>query len=421
MRAMQRKYEETHPWITFKCDAGRFSHELWMNLGESRSKCEHIAETPMLPAVAEGLHTVYLAKGVLATTAIEGNTLTEKQVRDQLEGKLELPPSREYLRKEVQNIVEAVNTIAEDTLNSNSTGISVDEIKEYNRWVLDGLELNESVVPGEIRDSSFGVGSYRGAPAEDCEFLLESMCDWLNGADFCVEEENNRIVFGLLRAILAHLYIAWIHPFGDGNGRTARLIEFKILIAAGVPSPACQLLSNHYNLTRGEYYRQLDRASRSGGEIAPFIDYAVQGFVDGLKEQLNRIWVEQIEVVWRNFVHDTFSDKGNNKESATTKRRRHLLLDLSEVEDEDLLVEDRWVPINRVEEVSIRVAKEYANLTPKTLRRDVSALQRMNLVTTNKGLVRPNQERILAFLPLRKPLPLSPDSVVEEGAQTTNV
>jgi len=78
----------------------------------------------------------------------------------------------------------------------------------------------------------------------------------------------------------------WIHPFGDGNGRTARLVEFQILLQAGIPSPAAHLLSNHYKQTRTEYYRQLATASRSGGNILPFIEYAVGGFVDGLKEQL---------------------------------------------------------------------------------------------------------------------------------------
>lgn len=70
----------------------------------------------------------------------------------------------------------------------------------------------------------------------------------------------------ILKAIAAHLYLAWIHPF-DGNGRTARLMELRLLLAAGVTTPATHLLSNHYNLTRGEYYRQLDAASRTGNPL----------------------------------------------------------------------------------------------------------------------------------------------------------
>ena len=51
------------------------------------------------------------AKGALATTAIEGNTLTEDEVVKHLEGRLRLPQSRQYLVKEIDNIVGACNSI----------------------------------------------------------------------------------------------------------------------------------------------------------------------------------------------------------------------------------------------------------------------------------------------------------------------
>jgi hypothetical protein len=85
-----------------------------MLLGEARSKCEHIANVPLRPATAEQLHLLYLAKGALATTAIEGNTLSEDEVVRHLQGKLQLPPSKEYLAKEIDNIVAACNRIGSD-------------------------------------------------------------------------------------------------------------------------------------------------------------------------------------------------------------------------------------------------------------------------------------------------------------------
>lgn len=67
------------------------------------------------------------------------------------------------------------------------------------------------------------------------------------------------------------------------------MIEFHLLFAAGVPLPAAHLLSDHYNKTRTEYYRQLTFASRSGGDVLPFIRYALEGFLDGLRGQINLI------------------------------------------------------------------------------------------------------------------------------------
>jgi Fic family protein len=74
----------------------------------------------------------------------------------------------------------------------------------------------------------------------------------------------------VLLAVWAHLYIAWIHPFGDGNGRTARLVGFTLLLEGGVPAPAAHLLSNHNNRTRSSYYMELDKASHYQ-EVPPIV------------------------------------------------------------------------------------------------------------------------------------------------------
>ncbi len=91
-----RTYERTHPWITFDLSQlKRASARLWISLGEAQSKCEHLAQMPLRSDTAAKLHHIYLAKGIFATAAIEGNTLTEEQVRQRLDGKLQLPKSQE--------------------------------------------------------------------------------------------------------------------------------------------------------------------------------------------------------------------------------------------------------------------------------------------------------------------------------------
>ena len=160
-----RTYEKTHPWIKFLLDLRELEHSTWLLLGEAVSKTEHIAGVPLDPDAAKMLHAVYLAKGVLATTAIEGNTLTEDEVRDHLEGRLKLPPSRQYLGQEIDNIVEACNRIGQEIIRDGSGPISVQDILEYNKLVLRELPLQEDVMPGELRRHSIVVGRYRGAPA----------------------------------------------------------------------------------------------------------------------------------------------------------------------------------------------------------------------------------------------------------------
>ena len=161
-------------------------------------------------------------------------------------------------------------------------------------------------MPGEIRRHSVTVGRYLGAPAGGLPASPRtSFAPGSRAPDF-TPQGGLELVYAISKAVVAHVYLAWIHPFGDGNGRTARLVEFQILMVAGVPTPAAHLLSNHYNQTRAEYYRQLDAASRSGGNLIPFIDYAVQGFVDALRAQIEVIRTQQWDVAWRDFVYRSF-------------------------------------------------------------------------------------------------------------------
>jgi Fic family protein len=384
-----RKFKDTHPWIRFALDMNRAPAALWILLGECRSKCEHIAGVPLKPSVAENLHRLYLAKGVLATTAIEGNTLSEEEVLQHLDGKLKLPPSREYLAQEIDNILAECNRVLRSISEGEAPPLTLDRVRELNRTVLDGLSLESGVVPGEIRHHSVGVARYRGAPHEDCEFLLNRMCEWLESSDFEPPTKEDAIISAILKAIVSHIYLAWIHPFGDGNGRTARLIEFQILISSGVPAPAAHLLSNHYNHTRAEYYRLLDASSRSGGDLMPFLVYAIRGFVDGLRSQLQVIRDQQWGVAWENYVHEQF--KGEH--TVCAERRKHLVLDLSR--------KAGLVPISELSQLSPRVAAAYAKKTKRTLARDVNALVKMRLVFSTPKGVSARKHKILAFLPIQ--------------------
>jgi len=389
-----RRYETSHPWLTFRLDAEKIPAAVWILLGEARSKCEHLAGVPLQPKTAQMLNQVFLAKGVRATTAIEGNTLSEDQVRQQIDGTLHLPPSKQYLAQEVQNIIEAFNGLFREILSGQPFALTVDRVCAFNAQVLRNLDTTPEVQPGALRTHSVGVMGYRGAPAEDCQHLLQRLVDWLNDPSFRPDAEHG-VIKPILAAILSHLYLAWIHPFGDGNGRTARLVEFAILVTAGVPMPAAHLLSNHYNETRSEYYRQLDMASRSGGDVIPFIRYAMQGFVDGLRDQINLVRDQQLQVAWINFVYDRLRTAGGGV--AVVKRRRELIIEMSPPDRRKALTPEE------ISMLSPHLAKLYAERTQKTLRRDLNELKNLGLVVADgTGRFRACVETIAAFLPARK-------------------
>jgi Fic family protein len=378
---------QTHPWITFEVNFEAMSWVAWALAGECSSKCEHVAGVPLLPETAEELSRVYLSKSVQATTAIEGNTLTLEEVRRRIDNDLPLPASKEYLGLEVDNIAAALRRIIAEAGSGDDGRLTPERILEFNRQVLANVPVEEHVAPGQIRRYAVGVGGYRGAPHEHCGALLERLCDWLDRPWLPAGRPGGgpdvRRLEAFFKAILAHLYIAWIHPFGDGNGRTARLVEFFILVNAGVPFISSHLLSNHYNETRSEYYRQLGHASRSGGDVRPFCLYALQGLADQLRAQIEAIREQQKASFWENLIHDKLG------ESQTGRRRRHLVSDLPHT----------FIAKREIRAISPRVARDYAALDDKTLTRDLEKLVELGLVERRGGQYRAKREVVTAYLP----------------------
>lgn len=389
--AEPRRYQESHPWLVFELDLSRIMYRTWLLLGEAESKCGHLAGAPLTPAVASEMHAIYLSKGIHGTTSIEGNTLTESEVRQRIDGALPLPRSREYLGTEIDAVLDLSNEIADDVRAGRVNGLSVERIHEFNRRLLEGQPEKDDVIPGVTRQHSVtvGIGSYRGAPAEDCDYLLDRMVEWLNGLQAPSDKPELRFPLLVLKAVLAHLYIAWIHPFGDGNGRTARLIEFQLMIEAGVPTPAAHLLSNHYNRTREAYLVELDRTSRvEGFPVEGFILYALQGFVDELRDQIGVVRDHQKDVMWQKIVHDSYRDE----DTPAKRRQRHLVLDMPQ---------GATISRNKLREVSARVALEYAGSGAKTVTRDVNELLKRGLLARAGGNnLTANRDLVDAFLPL---------------------
>lgn len=387
-RDIKRDYLTSHPWIAFQLDLKNAPWTFWNHVGEAHSKCRHLARTPLPPSMANEMETVYLAKGARASAAIEGNSLNEEQAVAAVEKRLQVPESQEYLQQELENVIQALTGIEGEVHQRGRFAVSPEMLKELNREVLDGLDLEDHVAPGEYRTKGIVVGTvYRGAPSQDCEFLVQAMCDWLNGPDFHREGDDHAKDFlhAMLRAVIAHVYIAWIHPFGDGNGRTARLVEFGILTAAGVPSVAAHLLSNHYNATRSNYYRHLEHASKSGGDLLPFLGYAAKGFVGELQQQLDSVHEWIVQATWTNHVHSLFREP-----TLTARRQRDLVL---------ALPQDEFVPRANLRTLTPRLAEAYATKKSKTVTRDLNALEKRGLIERGPQGIRARRELMLSFLP----------------------
>ncbi len=387
-----REYTDTHPWIDFDASvANRLDAQSWMRIGEAYARCAELSGTPLAPAMADALHQHALIRGAQATVAIEGNTLTVEQVASIYAGEFSAPQSRAYQEREVRNVLEAFERLDGMVMEDGDLHLSAELICEMNRWVLDGVDPDAASAPGTIRTHSVVVGPYVGPPARDCWHLLERLAEWLDGDDFrrtSGESDENRDAFArmVLSALLAHLYIAWIHPFADGNGRSARLLEYVILARSGmVPLAAANLMANHFNLTRDRYYARLAAASRER-DVLGFLAYGIEGLVDGLAEHSAAVRAQHLGLAWQSYVAETMA---RFPTSPASERQRALVMALAPGEK---------VPRSDIAGLTPQLAQLYARTGPRTLARDLNRLQDAGLIDVATEGIRARVDLMSAFL-----------------------
>ena len=350
-----------------------------MLLSDACAKCEFIADTPIPPDDKTDLVQTLFERSALASAAIEGNTLSAEEVTLLANGELELPPSKEYLSIEVQNILNGYEEISARLHSDGYHPLNAEWIKRLHAIVLARLELGQDITPGEIRNIEVGVGRYLCPPAAECERLLTRLCEWL---DEMYEEQLNAptLALPILKAILAHLYLVWIHPFADGNCRTARLLEHHIMLAGGVPETATHLLSGFYNETKAEYYRRLETSSKALNGVIGFLLYALQGFVNELSKQIERLLKSMQRHMWTGYIRENFQTNID----PTSQRRIILARNLPAK------------PIHRKQLLTLNqeIALTYSNKSAQTLTRDLNALKLMGLVEQTSEGVRAKTETL---------------------------
>lgn len=372
--------QDLYPHLPFKRN-WEVTGELSYLLGECVAYVRVLRETPLLPNEHGRLLLVSLRKGALATTAIEGNTLSEKDLELILDKNQNLPESKQYLQTEVENIIDAMNKIKEDLMAGNDSLIDSDLICKFHRLITKNLGEYADCVPGQFREDNRTVGGYRAPDYQYVSQLMRQLSDWLKSEFHYPKYESD---YGpIIHAIVAHIYLEWIHPFADGNGRTGRLLEFYILVRGRVPVVASTLLSNHYNETRTEYYRHFDHA-RKRRDLSDFLLYAVRGLRDGLRDSLRIAQESVLTITWQHLVYNKFRAAKGSK--SVVDRRRELALAMQpnvQYKKEDVLF------------MTPRLSKYYAT-RDRLGSRDLNELESMGLIINLSGEYQLNTSELWA-------------------------
>ncbi len=206
-------------------------------------------------------------KTIHSSLAIEGNTLSEDEVRDIINGKQVVAP--------VRQIQEVKNAIRVYDLYSQLNPFSEKDLLKAHTIMMEALTDDA----GRYRSGGVGVFGETGlvhmAPSpQRVPELMGDLFAWL-------KKSKDHL---LIRSCVFHYEFEFIHPFSDGNGRTGRLWQSLIL---GHLNPLFEHLpvENMVYASQQEYYNAI-AASTSEAQSGPFIDFMLNEILNTLQKNI---------------------------------------------------------------------------------------------------------------------------------------
>lgn len=235
-----------------------------------------------LPITAHMLSSLRETARLMAThysTAIEGNRLTQAEVKEVIAGGGNFP-NREKDEREVRNYYKALDYV--ERLASEKGAITENHIKIIHSISFEGRERPTPYRDGQnvIREGPKGLVVYIPPKAKAVPSLMKNLVTWIN-------KQVGTLQIPLI-AGLAHYEIATIHPYFDGNGRTARLLSTLILHKYGYGLRGIYSLEEYYARDLPAYYAALmvgnDEdyydGSRACADLTNFLGYFIAGMAD---------------------------------------------------------------------------------------------------------------------------------------------
>ena len=220
----------------------------------------------------EGEHGLKLRKAnriktIHSSLAIEGNSLSEDEVRDIINGKQVVAPIRQI--QEVKNAIRVYD------LYSQLNPFSEKDLLKAHSIMMEALTDDA----GRYRSGGVGVFGETGLvhmapPPQRVPELMGDLFAWL-------KKSKDHL---LIRSCVFHYEFEFIHPFSDGNGRTGRLWQSLIL---GRLNPLFEYLpvENMVYANQQEYYNAI-AASTSEGQSGPFIDFMLNEILKTLQKNI---------------------------------------------------------------------------------------------------------------------------------------
>ena len=279
---------------------------------------EEVSRLPLTPIVLNFLRETARLNTTHYSTLIEGNRLTLEQIELVLNHKGHFP-GRERDEREVRGYYAALEQM-ERWVTAGCADVTEKIIQTFHALVMaDGkIKVKPTAYrdgQNVIREGSSGAIVYMPPEAKDVKPLMAAMVSWINGHT----DLPCPIVAGI-----AHYQFATIHPYYDGNGRTARLLATFIMHLGGYGLKGLYSLEEYYARNLNEYYQAISIGEshnyylgRAEADITSWIEY----FIEGMSVSFDSVLKQMVKA-----KEEGYSDKSVLMQKLDPRQRRALEL-----------------------------------------------------------------------------------------------
>ncbi|HTJ78004.1 MAG TPA: Fic family protein [Rariglobus sp.] len=304
------RYEPPRDWI--KYDRLAILDELMA----AKAAMLALTQIPYQRSWADELQKVQLKREVAGTSRIEGAEFTEKE----LEAAMRETPEQLETRSQRQ-AAAAVLTYRWIAQLPSDRPVDVPLICDVHRRMVSNCD-DDHCAPGRMRERdqnvTFGAPRHRGCEGGDeCQRMMESL----------VEAARTRYHDHdpLLQALALHYHFAAMHPFLDGNGRTARALEAILLRRTGLRDTLFIAMSNYYYEQKTGYLNALNDTRAGDHDLTVFFKFALKGVESQCRRLFGEIRLQVTKALFRNTMTDLFGRLQSPRKRALSARHVQLL------------------------------------------------------------------------------------------------
>jgi len=256
-----------------------YTHAMVQRLAAITAAREVVLHAHIVPKWEVSVRREQIIRAAHASTAIEGNPLTLEEVSQLAEGREVMATRR--AKAEVLNYLSVLEHIG---TYQDKGALSEDHLLALHRDITRDT-LDDPAAEGAFRTVRVVVGNrrtkevvYSPPAAKEVRPQAGRLLAWLNS-------ESARQMHPVLVAAIAHYELVRIHPFVDGNGRTARALSTLVLTLREFDIKRFFTLDDFYDSDRNAYYAVLKEVNGTYPDCTPWLEY----FLEGVEISLARV------------------------------------------------------------------------------------------------------------------------------------